>query len=361
MESADNQEKSIPEVKPVGDRDQSLSKIETIALLNDSIDRLEQTIKGLSDNSAPVPSSDSINTLLTTTQELADTVVPSTTVSSETTTEPTSASKIEMTSDPAAASKEVSSKAQTDTKPASSKPVTPGRKKFYLPLIIVGIIAIALAAVYWLWLPRQEGSFSLLPPSTTTEVIEDLESNGDRQISETPLINDSHQPDLIIEPAPTTNPQTQIEEPIEAPIEIPIPADLESPGKVKNLKIVTIEPKLSFTPEQTLISALKTKVAQLPQDYPAELIDSLKVDLAHNSLQVNLSDQWYQLDESSQDAIANQMLQRSRVFSFEQLQLKDPADILVARNPVIGQEIVILEREKTNSEQQSIIDSPKND
>lgn len=349
MESADNQEKLIPEVQSVGDKDQSLSKIETIALLNDSIDRLEQTIKGLSENSAPVPSSDSINTLLTTTQELADTVVPSTTVSSETNIEITSTPKVETTSAPTAVNKEVSSTAQTDTKPASTKPVTPGRKRFYLPLIIVGIIAIALATIYWLWVPRQEGSFSLFPPSTTPEVIEDIELDSERQISEAPLIDDRDQPNSIIEPTSTVYPQTSIE--------IPIPADLESPGKVKNLKIVTIEPKLSFTPEQTLIAALKTKVAQLPQNYPAELIDSLKVDLAHNSLQVNLSDQWYQLDKYSQDAIANQMLQRSRVFSFEQLQLKDPADILVARNPVIGQEIVILEREKTNPEQQSIIDS----
>ena len=74
MESAENQEQPIADNDSEDNQDSSFSKIETIALLNDSIDRLEQTIKSLSENSAPMPSSDSINTLLNTTQELADAV-----------------------------------------------------------------------------------------------------------------------------------------------------------------------------------------------------------------------------------------------------------------------------------------------
>ena len=83
MESADNQEKTRSGIESPengeNNQEQSLSKVETIALLNDSIDRLEQTIKSLSENTAPIPSSDSIKTLLTTTQELADTVTADTT------------------------------------------------------------------------------------------------------------------------------------------------------------------------------------------------------------------------------------------------------------------------------------------
>jgi len=54
MESAENQEQPISSIEPEDNQDNnepSLSKIETIALLNDSIDRLEQTIKGISENS----------------------------------------------------------------------------------------------------------------------------------------------------------------------------------------------------------------------------------------------------------------------------------------------------------------------
>ena len=76
MESAENQ--AQPNLDPTSESNISppLSKTETIALLNDSIDRLEETIKRISEDSAKIPSSDSINALLTTTQALEDAVTP---------------------------------------------------------------------------------------------------------------------------------------------------------------------------------------------------------------------------------------------------------------------------------------------
>jgi len=126
-------------------------------------------------------------------------------------------------------------------------------------------------------------------------------------------------------------------------MEVLIPDNLESPGRAKNLKIVTIKPKIDLTPEQTLISAIKTKVGKLIHDYPAELIDSAKIDLSQNSLRVNMTDEWYKLSESRQNKIGNEMLKRSRQFSFHHLELQDPRGALVARNPVIGDEIIILQ------------------
>ena len=165
-------------------------------------------------------------------------------------------------------------------------------------------------------------------------------------LQESPAQNSDDTPsnDLVVEPNATTSDVAASD--VETPIEITIPPNLESPGKAKNLKIVTIEPKLSFTPEQTLIANLRTKVAQLSQDYPAELVDSIEVDLTHNSLFVKVTDRWYELDESDQNTISNEMLQRSRQYNFQQLKLLDSSGILVARNPVIGREIVILEREQ---------------
>ncbi|MGB5637379.1 MAG: hypothetical protein WBM86_31980, partial [Waterburya sp.] len=105
-------------------------------------------------------------------------------------------------------------------------------------------------------------------------------------------------------------------------------------------------PELDFTPEQTLIVAIKTKIIKLTQDYPTELIESAKVDLSQNSLLINLTDEWYQLSESRQNKMANEMLKRSRQLSFNKLELKDYAGTLIARNPVIGEQIIILENHK---------------
>ena len=75
MESAENREQPRQGNELEGDSNSSLSKAETLKLLNDSIDQIKQTIKGISEDSAPLPASDSIHTLSSTTQKLADDVI----------------------------------------------------------------------------------------------------------------------------------------------------------------------------------------------------------------------------------------------------------------------------------------------
>ncbi|MGB5712960.1 MAG: hypothetical protein WBM44_18900 [Waterburya sp.] len=340
MESAENREQPIPGNEPEDNNDPSLSKIETIALLNDSIDRLEQTIKGLSENSAPIPSSDSINTLLNTTQELADAVTPSSTI--------VSAPAIEDTSPTAAKTKSaVSPQVKTaSVEPKKQPTVTKISKKQNLPLIVIGVIAIAIAivAIFWLWLPKEQVPLSS-SPELTTDIASNLEPLRDQESLTTPSIYSTAPGDKIASTDLPADTESLNSDP-EIPAEILIPENLESPGRAKDLKIVTIEPELDFTPEQTLIVAIKTKIIKLTQDYPTELIESAKVDLSQNSLLINLTDEWYQLSESRQNKMANEMLKRSRQLSFNKLELKDYAGTLIARNPVIGEQIIILENHK---------------
>ncbi|MEO1005583.1 MAG: hypothetical protein AAFW67_06960 [Cyanobacteria bacterium J06638_38] len=184
MESADNQEKPRSGIEPVDTNDndeRSLSKIETIALINDSIDRLEQTIKGISENAAPMPSSDSINTLLTTTQELADTVAVSDSASAIPGREIAAAPEIKTTTTvDQAASPPASAIPGEQTIPESVKKT---KNKSYLSLVIVLILTIAIAALYWLWLPRQEGGVTLPSKSLDTEVIRNFQPNDDNELA----------------------------------------------------------------------------------------------------------------------------------------------------------------------------------
>ena len=348
MESAENQEQPIPGNESEDNNDSSLSKIETIALLNDSIDRLEQTIKSLSKNSAPMPSSDSINTLLNTTQELADTVT--------TTPEITSESEIEETTPTVdqEAKSDVSPKVETTpVEPTKQPEVTKTEGKQNLPWIVIGVIAIAitLGAIFWFWLPRQQATLTSSSESTT-EVFNNLEPIQNSESLTAPSIespvNTDNRDNISLTDLPV-NTESPNAEP-EIPTEILIPDNLESPGRARKLKISTIEPELDFTPEQTLIAAIKSKVTKLTQEYPTELVESAKVDLLQNSLLVNVTDEWYQLSESRQNKMANEMLKRSRQFNFHKLELKDDAGTLIARNPVIGDQIIILENKKTGEE-----------
>ena len=349
MESAENQEQPIPGNESEDNKDSSLSKIETIALLNDSIDRLEQTIKGLSKNSAPMPSSDSLNTLLNTTQELADTVTSTPEITSESGIEETTA-----TVDQEAKS-DVSATVETTPVEQTKQPeVTKTQSQQNLPLIVIGVMAIAiiLGAIFWFWLPRQQATLTSSSESTT-EIFRNLEPSGDSGSLTAPSIDSPANTDNITLTELPTDTESLNAEP-EIPAEILIPDNLESPGRAKKLKISTIEPELDFTPEQTLIAAIKSKVTKLTQEYPTELVESAKVDLLQNSLVVNVTDEWYQLSESRQNKMANEILKRSRQFNFHKLELKDDAGTLIARNPVIGDQIIILENKKAGSELDSV-------
>ena len=213
-------------------------------------------------------------------------------------------------------------------------------------------IAIILGAILWFWLPRQQATLSSSSESIT-DVLRNWEPSVDSESLTAPLIDSPANTDNIsLKELPTATESLNAEP--EVPAEILIPDNLESPGRAKKLKISTIEPELDFTPEQTLIAAIKTKITKLTQDYPTELIESAKVDLPQNSLLVNVTDEWYQLSESRQNKMANEMLKRSRQFNFHKLELKDPAGTLIARNPVIGDQIIILESKKAGLELDSV-------
>lgn len=340
MES-ENQEQPIisndkDEVEQNGD---SLSRTETIKLLNDSVDRIEQTIAEISKNRT-LPSAKSIETLSTTTQELVAAVTPQkepppvteTNQPQLTTPQPESPSTVKSPVDP---------KQPVVKEPIVQEPVVKAQKKKSLSIIAICIaaIAIAIVVVFQIWLPRQSASqFAEIETSVAEPTVTEIgEVNSpESTVVETQLDNslDTAEPTVVELPS-DSEPQTQ-----------PIPQDLESPGREKNLKLAAIAPNLNFTPEQTLVAAVGSKIAALTQKYPSELFDLIEVDLPRNSLTVNITDDWYELDPSRQAKLANEVLERSRQLNFAKLKLQDRQGTLVARNPVIGDRIIILQESK---------------
>ncbi|MGL4884686.1 MAG: hypothetical protein ACRC8K_27060, partial [Waterburya sp.] len=242
-----------------------------------------------------------------------------------------------------------------------------------LGLIITGIIAlvIAIAAIIWFWLQPEEINIASSPPAT--EIITNNETNPKTEVVNPPAINpeaktENPKPEVVNPPA--INPETNTDNPkpdkivvknppatlettdseADAPTTISIPPDLTSPGRAKNLKIVTIEPELTFTPEQTLVAALQGKIADLINKDEADIVNFIKVDLPTSSLVVEMKDNWYELNESRQNKLANEILQRSRKLNFSKLELKDSQGTLVARNPVVGEQIIILQGNKDNKQ-----------
>ena len=339
MESAENQAQP-GSINEAVDNSSTLSKTETIALLNNSIDRLEETIKKISENSTTMPSTNSINDLLSTTQALENSVA----------VQPTTQTALQSDRTPKAAPmpQQVVSKTETATEPKLDSKTVARAKKKNTGLIVIAVMAIAVATVtvFWLWQPEfitnlfsQEKSIpsevaifdpELKQPPTTIDSVDDSRGIADSSNAR----NSERDFPAVVEP---------VAEPIEDVVETVIPDELTAPGREKELRITAIKPQLNFTPEQNLIAALKTKVQELTQSYPSQYIAKVEVNLPNNSLLVRVTDDWYNLEEPRQNSLGNEILQRSREYSFSKLQLQDSQGTLVARSPVIGNNIILVD------------------
>ncbi|MEL6494028.1 MAG: hypothetical protein AAFQ41_02755 [Cyanobacteria bacterium J06623_7] len=352
MESAENQPQSnsdIPEVNPSSPP----SKIETIALLNASIDKLESTIRRLGEDSAQIPPTDSMDNLLTTAQELEAAV---TAIEAKLVTPPAVEPEVTAPVNPPAT---VPDQATNQPPPVKTtvKAEVKSKSQLNTALIVAAVtaIAIAIVTVFWLWKP--ELVTKLLPSAQPVpQVAVDLD-RATETLVESPTVNldesaapGTETPNIVRDISAMDFP-TEIEsvaEPIDDVVETIIPSELAAPGKPKNIKIKAIEPKLNFTPEQNLVATLDTKLAALTQIEESELVQNVKVN-ADRSLLVRVTDAWHELDEAEQINLGNELLQRSLSYSFGRLELKDGNDILVARSPIIGNSIILQNTEELES------------
>jgi hypothetical protein len=124
----------------------------------------------------------------------------------------------------------------------------------------------------------------------------------------------------------------------------PKPAPKSAPKPTPSPQPTPASPPLRLTPEQRLIAAIQDQVAEITNQYAEGLIRSIQADFLRSRLVVTVGEAWYDLAERRQDQVANEVLVRSRSLDFSQVELRDENGDQVARNPIIGNEMVILQR-----------------
>ncbi|MEH2091976.1 hypothetical protein [Nostoc sp.] len=134
----------------------------------------------------------------------------------------------------------------------------------------------------------------------------------------------------------TPSPEPEIKPEIKPEIE-PIPTPTPTPT-----------PVIELTPEQALIAAIENQVAETSDRIASGLIKSIQANFRTSNLTVKISNDWYTLKESQQDNLAAEILQRSQELDFTHLEIIDSQDKLIARNPVVGTEMVIFKRQRTS-------------
>jgi hypothetical protein len=134
------------------------------------------------------------------------------------------------------------------------------------------------------------------------------------------------------------------------------PPDLSSPDAIANPpELVAPEPAQPIelneppasplTPEQNLIGAIQQEVKDLTIQYPDGLILAIAPNFLASQLTVTLSNDWYDLSPQRQDNFADTIWQRSQKLAFRKLNLLGPTGGLLARNPVVGHKVIVLERQ----------------
>jgi hypothetical protein len=156
----------------------------------------------------------------------------------------------------------------------------------------------------------------------------------------------------VVTPTITTPPESTVPEP-QPPEEITPPPEPQPPEEItppppEPEAIPTPTPTIELTPEQALIVAIENQVAETSDRIASGLIKSIQANFRTSNLTVKISDDWYTLKESQQDKLAAEILQRSQQLDFTHLEIIDSQNTLIARNPVVGNEMVIFKRQTTS-------------
>ncbi|MEB3217871.1 MAG: hypothetical protein VKN72_16790 [Nostocales cyanobacterium 94392] len=123
--------------------------------------------------------------------------------------------------------------------------------------------------------------------------------------------------------------------------EIPQPEETtSSPTQQEELETIPTP----LTPEETLIAAIQNQISEISNPTFSGIIQSIQANFLESNITVKVSSDWYILDKAQQDKLAAEILQRSQELDFIHLEIIDLQSKLLARNPVVGTEMIILKR-----------------
>lgn len=123
--------------------------------------------------------------------------------------------------------------------------------------------------------------------------------------------------------------------PTPSPIEIAPPKEPEP----------TPSPIVELTPEQNLIASIEKQVSEITDRYADGMIQSIQANFQSSRLIIKVAPDWYNIEQPQQEKLAARMLERARELDFSHLEITDLQGKLLARSPVVGNNMVILKRQ----------------
>jgi hypothetical protein len=171
--------------------------------------------------------------------------------------------------------------------------------------------------------------------------------NQAEEVAQSPAVRPSPRPSPVqtvpVKPSPSPQPVPKVTAPAAekpAVTRTPVPTPTPTPTPVP----APPPPPLELTPEQSLIAAIQDQVAEITNRYANGLIQSIQANFRESRLIVNVSMGWYELSGDRQNKLADEMLKRAQELDFSKLEITDIQGTLLARSPVVGPNMIILQR-----------------
>jgi hypothetical protein len=202
--------------------------------------------------------------------------------------------------------------------------------------VLTGIFAVIFVVTIGI------STFTFIPKSAEVATVPPVEE----VIPPKSVIEPEIIPKSVIEPeaipTPVVEPEA-IPTPVVEPEAIPTPVIETEPTPI---------PVIELTPEQALLAAIENQFSEISisvkntkdKNIVSQLIKPLQANFRTSDLTVKISDIWYNLEKSQQDKLAAEILQRSQELNFIHLEVVDSQKKIIARSPVVGNEMIIFNR-----------------
>lgn len=156
----------------------------------------------------------------------------------------------------------------------------------------------------------------------------------------------NRRPPVAVAPSPVPKLKAPAS-PEPVPVELPpaVPQPVVTPAvKPTPAPLAAKSPEVTLDPNQVLQAAIEATVTEVASRFGNDLVNTVQPNLPQGQLQIQLSDRWYSLKPAQQDKLGAALLEKSQTLKLNQLQIKDAQGQLIARNAVVGPNLVILQR-----------------
>ncbi|AGF52567.1 sll0066 [Synechocystis sp. PCC 6803] len=119
-----------------------------------------------------------------------------------------------------------------------------------------------------------------------------------------------------------------------------LPTVLEAPSPPAPVAVSPL-PLAPLTPEQSLLAVIQRELVDLEGLYPPQLMERIEPNFLASRLTLTVGDSWQELSPKQQQTLLDALWQRAQKLSFRRLWIYDLKGDLIARSPVVGQDMVV--------------------